>query len=133
MGNWGIKVAKSGFDIGTVTIPNQSLNSNKNTFKILKEGVATGTVTSAGTTIFVSAIDTYSSRTFPAFLAFMKVGTTEKWYQPYGTETDSGKSMSMDLWLDPAHYRINANITCSSGTTPITVYFYELVEPSIFI
>lgn len=129
MGNYGIKVTKTGFDVGTASVQNQSLNSSKNTFKILKEGLVSGTVTSAGTTLSVSAIDTFSSNTFPAFLGFMQVGTL--WYPPYITELDSGKNIRMDLWLSPDNFRIYADITASSGTTPISVYFYELVEPSV--
>ena len=129
MGNYGIKVTKTGYDIATAGVQNQSLNSGKNTFKILKEGVVTGTVTSAGTTLSVSAIDTFSSNTFPAFLGFMQVGTL--WYPPYITELDSGKNINMDLWLDYDNLHINATLTASGGTTPVSVYFYELVEPSV--
>ena len=133
MADWGIKSTKTGFDVATATIPQQSLNSGKNTFKILKEGIGTVNVTSAGTVVSVSAIDTFSSNTFPAFMAYMKLGTNETWYQPYITEQDTGKNINMDLWLDPAHFLINATLTATSGTTLVTVYFYELVEPSVNI
>lgn len=133
MPSYGLKIAKEGFDIGTASIQNQALNSDFNTFKIQREGIGTANVTSLGTTISVSATDTFSSNTFPAFLAFMKIGTTEKWYAPYKAELDSGNNIRMDLYLDPNHLRINADITATGGNTLITVYFYELIEPSVNI
>jgi hypothetical protein len=133
MGNWGIKVTKTGYDLGTASVQNQSLNSSKNTFKILKEGVASGTVTSSGTTVSVSVSDTFSSNTFPAFLGFMKIGTSNVWYPPHITEADSGNSIRMDLVLYPDKLQLSAVLSASSGTTPVTVYFYEMIEPSVKI
>lgn len=133
MANWGIKVSKSGFDVGTASVENQVFNSNNNTFKILKEGVVNGTLTSSGTSVSVSVSDTFTSNTFPAFMAYMRPGTANTWYPPYGTEKDTGKNIFMDLYLDPDRLKVFADLTASSGTTVVSVYFYILVEPSVNI
>lgn len=122
MGDYGIKVARDGYDVSSASFLNQVFNSSLNTMKTLERGVAT-TTASGLRTIVVS-----SSASFRCgFMAWFEVDNNGKWYPNGAVEDYTGARCSVNCYVDNG-FVLYADAYSSSSKT-IAIKYILLADP----
>jgi len=133
MGDYGLKISKSGYDIGTAAVKDQIFNTSANSLKIAMQGSASGTISKcsldpyySGGTIEVSHNLGYT----PAFLVFCNFDGQTKWYTPYATELDSGDAI-YTTGLEAGTEKLSIFFGCRNYDNSYVgkIYYYIFVDP----
>lgn len=121
MGDYGIKVARTGFSALTAGVLDQVFNTSYNTMKTLSRGTASSTASGMRTIV----VSTAAFRC--GFMAWFEVSDNGKWY-PCGTVEDySGASVSVNAYVDNG-FVLYADIY-SSSSKAVVVKYILLADP----
>ena len=124
MTDFGMKVSKEGFDVGTAAIKDLVLHSEHFGIKIGKVGSTTFSVTSGsgGSTTVAHGMG-YT----PGFLAFIKFGGT-KYFPPSSWNIDSNYEQFL---ASSDGTNLNFSVDSNANTSyTATVYYFILVDPA---
>lgn len=125
MSDWGIKITKSGYDVSTATILEQTFNSQKNSLKIALEGSTTSTANGDRTVQI-----THGLSVVPSYLCFFQVNNSGKWYSSFETEIDTASGTFIEPYTDSTYLNIKITSQLPAGTTTVKIYYFIIVDPA---
>jgi hypothetical protein len=122
MADFGIKITKSGYDVGTATVLEQTFNSEKNSLKIAFEGSTTSTASGDRTVQIAHGLSVV-----PAYLCFFQADSNGRWYPCFTIEDQTGKNCTITPFTDSTYLQIPIH---SDSSATIKVYYYVIVDPA---
>jgi len=116
---YGIKVSKTGYDVLTTAIVNQTFNSEKNCLKIHSSGSGASTSLSTGGYITITHSLGYS----PGFLLYWEVSDNGDWYANGGQD---------DTYVVTTESKTNTLVSTigfdGGGTVDLKIYYYIFID-----
>lgn len=121
MANYGIKVARPGYDVATATLLQQEFNSSKNCFKIGLEGSSSSTADGARTV----EVEHGMSIT-PGYLCWFQIDASGKWYPCFSTDYISGKYGNLVAYTTSSKLYLTFS---SMGSATMKAYYILFYDP----
>ncbi len=122
MADFGIKVAKDGYDVSTTNPLEQTFNSQKNSLKIALEGSISSTASSYRTVQVAHGLSVT-----PSYLCFYQCDGNGKWFSNFAIEDVTGKNCQITPYTDSTYLQIPIY---SDSSATVKVYYFIIVDPA---